>query len=70
MEKVTYDTGILSDDSRFTSGEWNQYKFIAVPARYFFKLWKNGVKDEESPLHNYIEYNLPAFRSEYRGGKW
>jgi len=70
METVTYDTGILTDESRFTSGKFNQYKFIAVPATYFCRLWNSGVRSEESPLHDYIEDNIVALKDEYKSGRW
>jgi len=70
MDEVTYDPGILTDDSRFTSGRYNQYKFIAVPATYFCKLWNSGVRREESPLHDYIVDNIVALKAEYKSGRW
>lgn len=35
-----------------------------VPASYFHYLWCSGMKNERSPVANYIRANLEALKSE------
>lgn len=41
-----------------------------VPAHYLHFLWQNGMKDEQSPVADYIRRNLNALKQEYTDGIW
>lgn len=41
-----------------------------VPASYFHYLWTHGMKDEKSPVAEYIRQNLHALKKEYSDGIW
>jgi len=41
-----------------------------VPASYLHYLWVNGMKNEKSPVANYIRSRLDALKKEHPDGIW
>lgn len=41
-----------------------------VPASYFHFLWTEGLKNESTPVANYIRDNMNALKSEHPDGIW
>lgn len=61
---------MLTDTSLMPFGKYKGTQMQDVPASYLHYLWQNGMKDERTPVANYIRANLHALQVENKDLIW
>lgn len=60
----------LDDTSLMPFGKHRGKPMSDVPASYLHYLWQNGMKNEQSPVADYIRRNLDALKLENKDLIW
>ena len=54
----------LTDDSLMPFGKFQGKPLRVIPAEYFHYLWNNGMRNENTPMAEYIRSRIKAFKKE------
>lgn len=60
----------MKDTDPMPFGKYKGKLMQDVPASYLHYLWTNGMKNDDSPVANYIRENIDALKEEHPDGIW